>query len=90
MPAGQNTKSGLGVMRMIRSLPTPQMRAFEDNGTQTYNVVVSFSGIYKYTYAGVVYAAGATIPYDAAGGTMYSNMGQLERDFNSGWLDPSN
>jgi hypothetical protein len=43
-----------------------------------------------YVYNGALYATGAVIPYDAAGGTLYSNAAQLERDFNAGWVDPSN
>jgi hypothetical protein len=88
MPAGTNTKINVGVSRMIYSLATPQMRNFEVNGTQTYNVAVGYVGIYKYTYAGTVYAKGATIPYDGTG--VYLNPAQLERDFNAGLIDPSN
>jgi hypothetical protein len=86
MPAGQNSISNIGVRRMIYSLATPEYRNFEANGTQTYLVAVGAP--VSYVYAGVVYAKGATIPYDAAG--KYSNPGQLECDFNAGWIDPSN
>jgi hypothetical protein len=65
MPAGINTQIGLGIRRMIRSLPTPQYRNFEVNGTQLYQVNVAFPVGYTYTYAGAVRAPGATIPYDA-------------------------
>jgi hypothetical protein len=75
---------------MIYSLATPQYRNFEVNGTQPYLVAVSFTAPYTYTYAGVAYAKGATIPYDAAGATKYSNDAQLRQDFNSGLLDPAN
>jgi hypothetical protein len=81
MPAGQNSISNVGVRRLIYSLATPQMRNFEVNGTQTYVVVVGPP--LSYTYNGVVYAKGATIPFDggaappaspaaavAAGGTL--------------------
>jgi hypothetical protein len=85
MPAGTNTKSNIGVSRMIYSLATPQMRNFEVNGTQTYKVVVGAS--VPYVYNGVLYATGAVIPYDS---TVYSNAAQLERDFNAGLVDPSN
>jgi len=87
MPAGVNTRVNIGVRRMIYSLATPQMRNFEVNGTQTYKVVINAR--IPYVYAGVLYAPGATIPYDAATNTLYSNAAQIERDFNSGALDPS-
>lgn len=84
MPAGANTNHDIGIRRMITSIASPAYRNFEVNGTQTYNVIAS-----SYSYAGSAYAQGATIPYDSAGGTLYSNPAQLERDFNSGMLDPS-
>lgn len=88
MPAGTNTKSNIGISRMIYTLATPQMRNFEVNGTQTYNVAVGLIAPQSFTYAGAVYTKGQTIPYDAAG--KYSNAAALEWQFNMGWIDPSN
>ena len=85
MPAGVNTGVNIGISRMIYSLPTPQMRNFEVNGTQQYKVAV---GTVPYVYAGVVVASGATIAYDASTNTLYSSPAQLEADFNRGWIDP--
>jgi hypothetical protein len=84
MAAGANTKSDVGIRRMITSLGTPQYRNFEVNGAQTYAPTAG-----GYTYAGATYAKGAAIPFDAAGGTLYGKPSQLERDFNSGLLDPT-
>jgi hypothetical protein len=77
-----NTSINVGVRRFIYSLG--QYRNFEPSGTQ-YKVVVGRG----YEYLGTVYAPGSTIPYDAGGGTVYSGLAQLERDFNSGLLDPA-
>jgi hypothetical protein len=54
---------------MVYSLVPPVERNFEPNGSQLY-VVMSGHG---YTHAGNSYAKGASIPYDAAAGTKYSN-----------------
>ena len=81
---GANSIRNVGVRRVIGSLATPQRRNFEPNGTQKYMVVRGAS----YTHAGNIYAKGQTIAYDAAGGTQYSNLARLERDFNRGVLDP--
>lgn len=83
MALGTNTKRNVGIRRLIASVG--QYRNFEPNGTQTYNVA-SDKG---YDHAGNHYAKGATIPFDAAGGTLYSNYPRLERDFNRRALDPS-
>lgn len=88
MPAGTNTRVGIGIRRMIRSLPDPEMRNFEVNGQQLYKVAVGRAVPMSYTYGGLVFNQGDTIPYDAWGGTRYSNAEQLERDFNTGWVDP--
>jgi hypothetical protein len=85
MPIGPNTKSNVGVRRMVYSLTPPQERNFEPNGTQLY-VVMSGHG---YSHAGNSYAKGASIPYDAAAGTKYSNLARLERDFNARLLGPA-
>ena len=85
MPLGPNTKTNVGIRRLVYSVTPPQLRNFEPNGTQTY-VVMSSHG---YSHAGNSYAKGQTIPYDAGGGTTYSNRPRLERDFNRGALDPS-
>jgi hypothetical protein len=65
MPAGIYTQFDIGVRRMIYSLATPAYRNFEVNGTQTYVVVVGPS--VSYVYNGVIYAKGATIPFDTGG-----------------------
>ena len=85
MAAGANTRSNVGIRRMIYSTTPPGYRNYEPNGTQTYTVVSS----HGYSHAGNSYAKGATIPFDASGGTLYSSPGRLERDFNRGALDPS-
>jgi hypothetical protein len=85
MAAGPNTKTNVGIRRFVYSVTPPGLRNFEPNGTTTY-VVMTSKG---YDHAGTHYAKGATIPYDAAGGTKYGNAPRLERDFNRGALDPS-
>jgi hypothetical protein len=85
MPAGSNSKVNIGIRRLIKSTTPPGLRNFEANGTQTY-VVVADKG---YDHAGNHYAKGATIPYDDVGGAKYSHFNRLERDFNTGALDPS-
>jgi hypothetical protein len=77
-----NTQIGIGVTRMIYSLATPQLRNFEPSG-QLYKVMRP-----TYEYLGTVYHDGDTIPYDVDGSS-YSNLAQLERDFNSAELDPA-
>jgi hypothetical protein len=84
MAAGANTRSNVGIRRVISSLTPAQERCFEVNGTQLYRVVVGHS----YTYLGNVYAKGAILPYDGAGGTRYSAWPQLQRDFTLLWVDP--
>lgn len=83
MALGSNSKVNVGIRRFVASVGG--YRNFEPNGTQTYNVA-SDKG---YSHAGNSYAKGATIPYDAAGGTLYGNYPRLERDFNRRVLDPS-
>ena len=85
MPMGANTKNNVGIRRVIASLTPPAERNFETNGSQVYKVVTG----HGYFYLGTVYAKGATIPYDAAGGTKYSLWPQLQRDWNLGWIDPA-
>jgi hypothetical protein len=84
MPLGPNTKSNVGIRRVVASLTPPQERCFEVNGTQVYVVMSAQS----YSHAGNSYTKGASIPYDAAAGTKYSNAARLERDFVRGVLDP--
>jgi len=85
MPLGPRTKSNVGIRRMVYSLVPPMERNFEPNGSQLY-VVMSGHG---YTHAGNSYAKGASIPYDAAAGTKYSNPRKLERDFNGRLIGPA-
>lgn len=85
MASGSNTKRNVGIRRLIATVVPPQERNFEANGEQTY-VVVSSHG---YSHAGVNYARGATIPYDLAAGTLYSNYPKMERDFNARLIEPS-
>ena len=84
MPMGANTKSNVGIRRVIATLTPPAERCFEVNGSQVYKVITG----HGYFYLGTVYAKGATISYDAAGGTRYAGWPQLERDFVLGWVDP--
>jgi hypothetical protein len=84
MPSGINTTANIGIRRMITSLSPPQYRNCEVNGSQLYKVVRAGPYLYQTT----TYTQGQTVAYDAAGGTKYGNMPQIERDFNSGWLDP--
>jgi hypothetical protein len=84
MPAGINSTANIGVRRVIRSLTPPQYRNCEVNGTQLYKVMRAG----PYLYGATTYLAGQTVAYDAAGGTKYGNMAQIERDFASAWLDP--
>jgi hypothetical protein len=84
MPIGANTKNNIGLRRVVASLTPPAERCFEVNGSQQYRVITG----HGYFYAGTVYAQGATIPYDAAGGTKYGAWPQLQRDWNLGWIDP--
>jgi hypothetical protein len=86
MPAGANTKRNVGIRRLITSVATPQYRNFEPNGAQTY-VVMSSKG---HTHGGTTYTQGQTIPYDAAGSTLYTDYPRMEREFNRNGLDPSN
>ena len=85
MPAGSNTKSDIGIRRIITSVSPAGYRNFEANGSQTY-VVAADKG---YDYKGTHYAKGATIPYDAAGNTKYGDPVRLERDYNRRVIDPS-
>jgi hypothetical protein len=84
MAAGSNTKNNVGIRRVVASLTPPAERNFETNGAQVYKVING----HGYFYAGIVYAKGAAIPYDGAGGTKYSGWPQLQRDWNLGWIDP--
>jgi uncharacterized protein YkuJ len=87
MPAGVNSHFGLGIRRLIYSLPEPEYRNFEVNGQQLYRVVTA----YTYSYAGSIYPIETTIPFDSVdinGAPIYSNAEQLERDFNQAWIDP--
>jgi hypothetical protein len=89
MPAGINTAVGLGIRRMIYSLPAPEYRNFEINGQQLYRV----ASVTEYSYGGAIIPFGTTIPFDGlaldgSGAPVYANAEQLERDFNSGWIDP--
>jgi hypothetical protein len=85
MALGSNSKTNVGIRRFIYTTTPPGYRNFEPNGTQTY-VVTSSHG---YVHAGNAYAKGQTIAYDAAGGTLYSNLARLERSFNGHLIDPS-
>jgi hypothetical protein len=85
MAAGANTRSDIGVRRMISQVTPPQYRNFEPNGTQTYIANAS----HGYWHGGVTYAMGQTIPYDAAGGTLYTDSPTMERDFNARLIYPS-
>jgi hypothetical protein len=85
MALGPNTKSNVGIRRMVYSTTPPQLRNLEPNGTQTY-VVMGSHGV---THGGIAYAKGQTIPYDAAGATQYSSYLKMERDFNARLIDPS-
>jgi len=89
MPAGVNTKSNIGIRRFIYSLPTPEYRNFEVNGTQLYKVMcgapLPTGGVF-YQYSNQNYLQFQTVVYD--GGTFYKNPAQIERDFSRGWLDP--
>jgi hypothetical protein len=82
MAAGANTHRNVGIRRMTTQ---GQERNFEPNGTQTY-VVLDSHGI---DHAGTHYAKGATIAYDEATGTLYSDYPRMERDYNRGAIDPS-
>lgn len=82
MAQGVNSKRNVGIRRFV---PSFGYRNFEPNGTQTYTVATSKG----YSHAGVSYTKGQTIAYDAAGGTAYSNINRLERDYNRGAIDPS-
>lgn len=85
MALGSNTKSNVGIRRMIYTTTPPQLRNFEPNGQQTYTVVAS----HGFTYAGIAYTKGQIIAYDAAGGTLYGNLPKLERSFNARLIEPS-
>ena len=79
-----NTKSNIGVRRMIYSLSPPQYRNYEPKGGQLYNAVQ-----HDLEYAGVTYQKGQTIPFDGGGGTHYSNDSLMEVYFNAGVIDPA-
>lgn len=79
-----NTQANIGIRRLVCSLATPAYRNFEPNGGQLYKVMRPV-----YEYAGTTYHAGDVIPFDGGGGTYYTNDAQIERDFNSGDLDPA-
>jgi hypothetical protein len=85
MAAGSNTKSNIGIRRVVATVTPPAERNFETNGSQLYKVVVG----HAYTYANTTYAKGAILPYDGAGGTRYSLPAQLARDFALLWVDPA-
>jgi len=76
-----NTSIDIGLRRFIYG-SINDYRNFEPSG-QLYAAVRD-----GYEYQGVVYDAGDAIPFDV-GGTSYSGLAQLERDFNSGWIDPA-
>jgi hypothetical protein len=78
-----NTKSNIGIRRMIYSLPTPEHRNYEPKGGQLYKALRG-----RLEYKGTVYNAGDTIPYDATGGTVYSDDALMEIYFNQAWIDP--
>lgn len=77
-----NTSNNVGIRRLIYSLPVPAYRNFEPAGGALYVAVRAVD------YAGTRYAPGTTIPFDAAGGTRYTNDDLMERFFNSGDVDP--
>jgi hypothetical protein len=85
MPAGANTKNNVGIRRVVATVTPPAERCFEINGQQVYKVMSAQA----YSYAGNSYAKGASIPYDAAGGTKYLNPTILARDFNRLVVDPA-
>ena len=85
MPLGGHSQNNVGIRRVIASLATPQFRNFEANGSQLY-VVMDSRG---HDHGGTHYAKGATVAYDDAGGTKYTNYPVMEREFNKGMLDPA-
>ena len=78
-----NTTNNIGVRRLIYSLPTPEHRNYEPKGGQIYKAVRS-----HLEYQGTIYNFDDTIPYDALGGTVYSDDALMEMYFNQGWIDP--
>jgi hypothetical protein len=82
MPLGPNSKSNVGIRRVVGSLSPPQERNFEVNGQQLYRVASTI----PYTYGAVSYPPGATIPFDGTG--KYTAWAQLRRDFNRLVVDP--
>jgi hypothetical protein len=78
----KNTDINIGIRRFITSLNG--YRNFEPTGT-TYTVIRATG----YEYQGTHYNPGDVIPMDGPGGTSYTNLAQLERDFNSGFIDPT-
>jgi hypothetical protein len=75
-----NTARNIGIRRFLYGAIN-DWRNFETEGVR-YRVTTV-----RYFYADVEYRQNQVIPFDAGGGTAYSNLAQLERDWNAQLLE---